>query len=83
MAPTVLCLRPEDDFARVEALPPPGLDVLYRAPDDPALGDLVKKAIALVIPAVGPKLPRRFSKVPRCDSSRSPALASIALIAPR
>ncbi|TMJ86297.1 MAG: hypothetical protein E6G76_14755, partial [Alphaproteobacteria bacterium] len=57
MAPTVLCLRPEGDFARVEALPPPGLDVLYRAPDDPALGDLVKKAIALVIPAVGPKLP--------------------------
>ena len=57
MAPTVLCLRPEGDFARVEALPPPGLHVLYRAPDDPALGDLVKKAIALVIPAVGPKLP--------------------------
>jgi phosphoglycerate dehydrogenase-like enzyme len=57
MAPTVLCLRPEGDFARVEALPPPDLDVLYRAPDDPALGDLVKKAIALVIPAVGPKLP--------------------------
>jgi len=57
MAPTVLCLRPEADFARVEALPPPGLDVVYRPPDDPALGDLVRKAIALVIPAVGPKLP--------------------------
>jgi phosphoglycerate dehydrogenase-like enzyme len=57
MAPTVLCLRPEGDFARVEALPPPGLYVLYRAPDDPALGDLVRKATALVIPAVGPKLP--------------------------
>ncbi len=57
MAPTVLCLRPEGDFARVEALPPPGLDVLYRAPDDPALGGLVKEAMALVIPAVGPKLP--------------------------
>jgi phosphoglycerate dehydrogenase-like enzyme len=57
MAPPVLCLRPEADFARVDALPPPALDVLYRAPDDPALGDLIKKAIALVIPAVGPKLP--------------------------
>jgi phosphoglycerate dehydrogenase-like enzyme len=57
MAPTVLCLRPEADFARVDALPPPGLDVLYRAPDDPALGDLINTAAALVIPAVGPKLP--------------------------
>jgi phosphoglycerate dehydrogenase-like enzyme len=57
MAPTVLCLRPEADFARVDALPPPGLEVLYRAADDPALGDLIKMAVALVIPAVGSKLP--------------------------
>ena len=57
MVPTVLCLRPAVDFARVDALPPPSLDVLYRPPDDPALGDLVRKANALVIPAVGPKLP--------------------------
>jgi phosphoglycerate dehydrogenase-like enzyme len=57
MAPTVLCLRPEADFTRADTLPPPGLDVLYRAPDDPALGDLIKTAVALVIPAVGPKLP--------------------------
>jgi phosphoglycerate dehydrogenase-like enzyme len=57
MAPTVLCLRPEADFARIDALPPPSLAVLYRAPDDPAVGDLVKTAAALVIPAVGPKLP--------------------------
>src|SRR5262249_34741819 len=53
----ILCLRPEADFARVDALPPPSLEVLYRAPDDPALGDLLKTAAALVIPAVGPKLP--------------------------
>jgi len=52
----ILCLRPEADFARVDALPPPSLEVLYRAPDDPALGDLLKTAAALVIPAVGPKL---------------------------
>src|SRR5919204_6869482 len=57
MVPAVLCLRPAVDFARVDALPPPSLDVLYRPPDDPALGDLVRKANALVIPAVGPKLP--------------------------
>jgi phosphoglycerate dehydrogenase-like enzyme len=57
MAPTVLCLRPEADFARVDALPPSGLEVLYRAADDPALGDLIKMAVALVIPAVGSKLP--------------------------
>jgi phosphoglycerate dehydrogenase-like enzyme len=57
MAHTVLCLRPEADFARVDALPPRALDVLYRAPDDPALGHLIKTAAALVIPAVGPKLP--------------------------
>lgn len=57
MAPTVLCLRPEADFARVDALAPPALNVLYRASDDPALGDLIKSAVALVIPAVGPKLP--------------------------
>jgi phosphoglycerate dehydrogenase-like enzyme len=60
MAPTVLCLRPEGDFTRVEALTPAGLDVIYGAPDDPALGDLVSKAVALVIPAVGPKLPARL-----------------------
>jgi phosphoglycerate dehydrogenase-like enzyme len=57
MAPTVLCLRPEADFARVDALPPSGLEVLYRAADDPELGDLIKMAVALVIPAVGSKLP--------------------------
>jgi phosphoglycerate dehydrogenase-like enzyme len=57
MARTVLCLRPEADFARVDALPPPGLEVLYRVSDDPALGNLIKMALALVIPAVGPKLP--------------------------
>jgi phosphoglycerate dehydrogenase-like enzyme len=57
MAPTVLCLRPEADFARVDALPPPSFDVLYRAPGDPATSGLTKTAAALVIPAVGPKLP--------------------------
>ena len=53
----VLCLRPQADFARVDALPPPSLSVSYSAPDDAELPALMRKAQALVIPAVGPKLP--------------------------
>jgi phosphoglycerate dehydrogenase-like enzyme len=64
MTPTVLCLRPEADFVRVDALPPPGLKVLYSAPDDPALRDLTITAAALVIPAVGPKLPATLFENP-------------------
>ena len=52
----VLCLRPQADFARVDALPPPSLSVSYRAPDDADLPTLMRKVQALVIPAVGPKL---------------------------
>jgi phosphoglycerate dehydrogenase-like enzyme len=52
----VLCLRPQADFARVDALPPPTLTVTYKAPDDVEVPDLMRKAQALVIPAVGPKL---------------------------
>ena len=53
----VLCLRPEADFQRVSALPPESLKVVYRAASDPDVADLMKQARALVIPAVGPKLP--------------------------
>ena len=35
----VLCLRPEADFARVDALPPPSLQVAYHAPDNPKLAE--------------------------------------------
>ena len=52
----VICLRPESDFARVGALPPPALNVVYRAPDSCDLGKMVKQARALVIPAVGPRI---------------------------
>ena len=52
----VLCLRPQADFARVDALPPSKLAVTYKAPDDPDVPTLMRKAQALVIPAVGPKL---------------------------
>jgi phosphoglycerate dehydrogenase-like enzyme len=52
----VLCLRPQADFARVNALAPETLSVSYHAPDDAAIAELMRKAQALVIPAVGPKL---------------------------
>jgi phosphoglycerate dehydrogenase-like enzyme len=57
MAVEVLCLRPEADFARVDALPPASLKVSYGKPDDPALAQRIKASAALVIPAVGAKLP--------------------------
>lgn len=56
MTHPVICLRPEADFARVDALPPPSLTVGYHAPDDANLHALLKTAKALVVPAVGPKL---------------------------
>jgi phosphoglycerate dehydrogenase-like enzyme len=56
MVSDVLCLRPEADFARVDAMPPAALRVSYAKPDDAALPQRVKAAAALVIPAVGPKL---------------------------
>ena len=52
----VLCLRPQADFVRVDALPPSTLAVTYKAPDDADVPGLMRNARALVIPAVGPKL---------------------------
>lgn len=56
MTNDVVCLRPEADFARVGALPPPSLKVVYRQPDDALLPALIKEVRAMVMPAVGPKL---------------------------
>lgn len=53
----VLCLRPEADFARVGALPPASLAVTYLKPDDASVPQRMQEALALVIPAVGAKLP--------------------------
>jgi phosphoglycerate dehydrogenase-like enzyme len=53
----VVCLRPEADFLRVGAPAPSGLSVSYMAPDSADLAALLRTAAALVIPAVGPKLP--------------------------
>ena len=57
MSYDVVCLRPEADFERVGAMPPPTFAITYRAPDDAELPALMKQARAVVIPAVGPKLP--------------------------
>lgn len=53
----VVCLRPEADFHRVGVAPPPSLKIAYRAPLDADLKPLLAAARALVMPAVGPKLP--------------------------
>jgi len=60
MSLDVLGLRPEADFQRVGALPPASLQVAYRDPNDADVPQLMKQARALVIPAVGPKLPAEF-----------------------
>ena len=57
MSLDVLCLRPEADFQRVGALAPASLKVVYRALNDADVPQLMRQARALVIPAVGPKLP--------------------------
>lgn len=56
----VLSLRPEADFQRVGALPPAGLTVMYRTPDEPDVPELMRQARALVIPAVGPKISAKW-----------------------
>jgi phosphoglycerate dehydrogenase-like enzyme len=53
----VVCLRPEADFERVKALPPPALKVAYRTLGDADVPSLMKQARALLISAVGPKIP--------------------------
>jgi phosphoglycerate dehydrogenase-like enzyme len=60
MSCDVLCLRPEADFQRVGELPPAHLRVLYRAWNDADVAARMKEARALVIPAVGPKLPSEY-----------------------
>ena len=51
-----VCLRPQADFLRVGVTPPAQLTIAYAAPGDERLPALLKRAAALVMPAVGPKL---------------------------
>lgn len=53
----VVCLRPEDDFLNVGVTPPEALSIRYLSPHDSNLVTLLAEARALVMPAVGPKLP--------------------------
>jgi phosphoglycerate dehydrogenase-like enzyme len=57
MSNRVLCLRPEADFSRVDATAPNSLQITYHAATDADVPALMKVSDALVIPAVGPKLP--------------------------
>lgn len=57
MKPKALCLRPEADFTRIGVAPPASIDVTYTTPDDARMPGLLKETDALVIPAVGPRLP--------------------------
>jgi phosphoglycerate dehydrogenase-like enzyme len=57
MKSDVLCLRPRADFERAGELAPESLSVLYRSPNDADVPQLCKTASALLIPAVGSKLP--------------------------
>ena len=53
----VLCLRPEADFFRVGVTPPAELDIAFLSPDDRSIPSRLKHARAVLIPAVGPRLP--------------------------
>ncbi len=55
--PRVLCLRPKADFDKTGIQVPDTLDVEFADPKAPALSSLIANARALVIPAVGTKLP--------------------------
>ena len=57
MSVDVVCLRPEVDFLRAGVTPPKTLTITYRVPEDAELKLLIATARALVMPAVGPKLP--------------------------
>ncbi len=53
----VVCLRPKDDFLNIGVTPPESLSIRYMSPTDSELAQHLAVARALVIPAVGPKLP--------------------------
>ena len=57
MSCDVVCLRPKDDFLNIGVTPPESLSIRYMSPTDSELAQHLAAARALVIPAVGPKLP--------------------------
>ena len=57
MTSAVVCLRPKEDFLKLGITPPEKLSIRYMSPEDSDLSEHLAAARALVIPAVGPKLP--------------------------
>jgi len=53
----VVCLRPREDFLKVDVTPPTSLSICYLSPDDSNLQAQLAEARALLVPAVGPALP--------------------------
>ena len=53
----VVCLRPESDFLKLGVTPPASLRIRYLLPDSSQLRAAFSETRALLIPAVGPKLP--------------------------
>lgn len=62
MSYDVLCLRPEADFIRVGVKPPEQLKIAYRALDDSDTLAMMAAVRAVVIAAVGPRLPTALFK---------------------
>ncbi|HET9719812.1 MAG TPA: NAD(P)-dependent oxidoreductase [Solirubrobacteraceae bacterium] len=62
-APDVICLRPEADFHEVGVVPPEDLRVVYRGQDEVGADEL-GTVRALLLPSVGPSLPREWLTEP-------------------
>ena len=56
----IICLRPEADFIEFDAIAPSRFQIEYLTPSDPDLMHLVARAKALIIPAVGSKIPNEI-----------------------
>ena len=56
----IICLRPESDFIEFDAIAPARFQVEYINPSDPAIMRFAERAKALIIPAVGSKIPNEI-----------------------
>ena len=56
----IICLRPESDFIEFDAIAPARFQVEYINPSDPAIMRFAESAKALIIPAVGSKIPNEI-----------------------
>ena len=56
----IICLRPEADFIEFDAIAPSRFQVEYLSPSDPDLMRLAARAKALIMPAIGSKIPNEI-----------------------